>query len=248
MNIREIAYAEKAKRRRANTVEGYRSALRLHVIPRWGDCEIQDIDPDELQDWVDSFELPGAAEKAYKTLRQVIRWAIRKFRLRVWDPTQGIELPRKPAHEVQPLEAHEVKETLRAFWGHADEPTLLLSSCLGLRPGEAYALSWSDVDMRSGAVKVHSTLQEVGGLLYRYATKTPKSDRTIYPPLLRSGSAQGDLARSRKAQGSHHRRPQALAGCEVDKAALLKIGRALRAHVPQAAHLGDARHRGGRDA
>lgn len=42
MNIREIAYAhylpEKAKRRRANTVEGYRSALRLHVIPKWGDC------------------------------------------------------------------------------------------------------------------------------------------------------------------------------------------------------------------
>lgn len=186
MNIREIAYAhylpEKAKRRRANTVEGYRSALRLHVIPRWGDCEIQDIDPDELQDWVDSFDLPGAAEKAYKTLRQVIRWAIRKFRLRVWDPTQGIELPRKPAHEVQPLEAHEVKETLRAFWGHADEPTLLLSSCLGLRPGEAYALSWSDVDMRSGAVRVRSTLQEVGGLLYRYATKTPKSDRTLYLP------------------------------------------------------------------
>ena len=66
MNIREIAYAhylpEKSRRRRANTVEGYRSALRLHVIPRWGDCEIQDIDPDELQDWVDSFELPGAAD------------------------------------------------------------------------------------------------------------------------------------------------------------------------------------------
>lgn len=186
MNIKEIALVhylpEKARRRRATTVEGYRSALRLHVLPKWGECEIQGIDPDELQAWVDSFELPGAAEKAYKTLRQVIRWAIRKFRLRVWDPTVGIELPRKPAHHPQALEPAEVSQTLRGFWGHEHEPTVLLSSTLGLRPGEAYAMRWDRVDMRSGAVRVCETLQQVGSLTYSYPTKTPKSDRTLYLP------------------------------------------------------------------
>lgn len=186
MNIEEIALAhylpEKARRRRATTVEGYRSALRLHVLPRWGACEIADIDPDDLQGWVDSFELPGAAEKAYKTLRQVVRWAIRRFRLRVWDPTVGIELPRKPTYRPQALEAREVSQTLRGFWGHEYEPTVLLSSTLGLRPGEAYAMRWDRIDMRTGAVDVRETLQQVGGLTYIYPTKTPKSDRTLYLP------------------------------------------------------------------
>lgn len=42
MNLKEIAYShympEKRARRRANTCEGYESALRLHVVPRFGDC------------------------------------------------------------------------------------------------------------------------------------------------------------------------------------------------------------------
>lgn len=82
MNIAEIVNGhylpEKWARRRANTVEGYESALRCHVLPRWGAYKIGEIDRDDLQAWVDCFDKPGAGWKAYKTLRQVIRWAIRK--------------------------------------------------------------------------------------------------------------------------------------------------------------------------
>lgn len=186
MKLSEIAYChympEKRKRRRANTCEGYESALRLHVLPRFGSCEIADITHEEIQDWVDSFELPGAAEKAFKTLRQAVRWSMRKFGLRIWDPTQGIELPRKPQREAKTLTAGEVAETLKGFHGHELEPTVLLSSCLGLRPGEAYGIEWRDIDMRSGAVRIKRTLQEVKGLLHVYLPKTERSERTVYLP------------------------------------------------------------------
>ena len=46
MNIEEIAavyIAEKRRVRRESTVEGYESALRLHVLPRWGACGIDEI-------------------------------------------------------------------------------------------------------------------------------------------------------------------------------------------------------------
>lgn len=178
MNIKEIAYAyyipAKRKRRRANTIEGYLSALRCHVIPRWGSIDIKDVTHEAIQDWVDSFDLPGAATKAYKTLRQVIRWAMREFGLRIWDPTQGIELPRIPVYRPKTLSASEVRDTLRGFWGHDLEPVLILSSCLGLRPGEAYGLEWRDIDMRSGCVHVRHTIQESHGLLYVYPTENCK--------------------------------------------------------------------------
>ena len=62
------------------------------------------------------------------------------------------------------------------------EPAVVLSSVLGLRPGETYGMRWSDIDMRSGAVHVRRTLQEVRGLLHVYLPKTEKSERTVYLP------------------------------------------------------------------
>ena len=57
MNLKEIAYAHylpaKRKRRRANTCEGYASALRLHVIPRFGAMEMEAITHEAIQEWVD---------------------------------------------------------------------------------------------------------------------------------------------------------------------------------------------------
>lgn len=88
--------ADKGKRLRATTLEGYRSAIRCHLMPQWGNREIETISFEEVQDWVDSFTLPGAAEKAYKTFRQIYRWVLRRHQLRIWDVTQGVELPKKP--------------------------------------------------------------------------------------------------------------------------------------------------------
>ena len=186
MNLKEIAYCHylpaKRKRRRANTCEGYASALRLHVIPRFGSMDLEEITHEAIQDWGDGFELPGAAAKAFKTLRQVVRWSIANLGIRIWDPTIGIELPRKPKAEKHVLTAEEVATTLRGFWGHELEPAVILSSVLGLRPGETYGMKWSDIDMRSGAVHVRRTLQEVRGLLHVYLPKTEKSERTVYLP------------------------------------------------------------------
>ena len=111
---------DKRGRLRACTLAGYESALALHVLPRWGELELEAITPEGVQGWIDSFDLPGAAEKAYKTLRQVIRWAIRRLGVRMYDPTAaGVELPHKPAHCPRTMEASQVRAYLRALWGPA---------------------------------------------------------------------------------------------------------------------------------
>lgn len=189
MNIATITndhyLPEKTKRRRANTVAGYESSLNLYVLPQWGEYEIADIDPDAIQDWVDELAGiagPGGAKKAYNCLRQVIRWAIRKFRLYVADPTLGIEMPRKPAYKPEVLTTRRLKKLVRGFVGHPDEPTLIVSASLGVRPGENYFLHWEDMNWRNGVVPIKGTLQEVHGELHEYDPKTPKSERGCYLP------------------------------------------------------------------
>lgn len=186
MNIEETAaayIAEKRRVRRASTVEGYESALGIHVIPRWGSLEIAEIDPDDIQAWVLSFDKPGAAEKAYKTLRQVIRWDIRKYRLRVYDPTTaGIELPRKPAYHPQVLGASEARDYLRGLWGCAAEAVALCSLTLGLRRGESCAPTWGDIDLRTGEVRISKSRQDVRSGTVVVPPKTDRSDRSLWLP------------------------------------------------------------------
>lgn len=79
---------DKKKRLRATTLEGYASAIRCHLMPQWGGREIETIIFEQVQDLVDSFDLPGAAEKAYKTFRQIYRLVLRRYQLRIWDVTQ----------------------------------------------------------------------------------------------------------------------------------------------------------------
>lgn len=186
MKINEIAdlyLKEKRKTRRESTVEGYESALNLYVISRWGNFEIDEIELDDLQDWVLSFEKAGAAEKAYKTLRQIIRWAIRKFRLRVFDPTSfGVELPKKQAYHPKVLDAQEAKEYLRGLWGCEAEATAICALALGLRRGEACALTWGDINLKTGEVRINKSRQDVRTGTVVVPPKTSKSDRSLWLP------------------------------------------------------------------
>lgn len=175
--------ADKSKRLRASTLEGYRSALELHVFPRWADVELDAITPEDVQSWVDGFEQAGAAEKAYKTLRQVIRWTIRRLAVRIYDPTAaGVELPRKAAHRPRVLDAAGTAGYLRALWGHECEAVAICSLTLGLRRGEACGLRWSDIDLRTGEVRIRRSRQVVHGQEVVVAPKTERSARSCWLP------------------------------------------------------------------
>lgn len=197
---------DKTKRLRDNTLEGYVSALRRHVLPAFGDREVEEITHDEVQSWVDSIPTYGAAGKAYKTLRQVYRWTIRKHQLRIWDVTQGVELPEAPVVRRPTLTADEERETLRGIVGQEWEAVVLCEAALGLRRSEACGLDWSDFDWRRGWVHVRRGAHWVGGRLVEYGVKTRLSDRWLRVPAwalsrlrqlrgrLRSGRLRGSLA------------------------------------------------------
>lgn len=175
--------SDKSRRLRASTLEGYESALRVHVLPEWGDAEIESIGYEAVQRWVDGFHLAGAAEKAYKTLRQVIRWAMRRLRVVMPDPTLGTELPRRPAPERRTLDAGQARAYLRAQWGGEAEAVAICALTLGLRRGEACGLRWEDIDLRTGEVRVRRSRQRLAsGKVVEVAPKTERSARSCWLP------------------------------------------------------------------
>ena len=201
-----VYWDDKSRRLRGNTLEGYASAIRKHLMPAWSGRDLESITHDEVQAWVDSIPTYGAAQKAYKTFRQVYRWTIRKRQLRIWDVTQGIELPEAPVVRRPTLTAAEERSTLRGITGQEWEAVVLCEAALGLRRSEACGLDWSDFDWRRGWVHVRRGAHWVGGRLVEYATKTRLSDRWLKVPrwalsrlrrlrgALRSGRLRGALA------------------------------------------------------
>lgn len=176
---------EKTARKAVLTVRGYGSSANRHVLPKWGNLRITEIERDEVQVWMDEFGRAGNSGggiKAYKTLRQIINWAIRKWGLYVLNPTQGIELPRKAIYKPNTLTQRRLKRLIRGMVGFAHEATVIIQAALGIRPSENYALSWSDVNWRTGHVAIHKALQVVEGVWYEQPTKTSKSERDLYLP------------------------------------------------------------------
>lgn len=57
-----LYWADKSRRLRGNTLEGYASAIRRHLMPAWRGRELESITHDEVQSWVDSIPTYGAAD------------------------------------------------------------------------------------------------------------------------------------------------------------------------------------------
>lgn len=175
---------EMRKRRRTDTVDGYESSISLYVIPEWGEMTIEQIGRDSVQEWVEELAKtkagPGGAWKAYKCLRQIIRWSMRKWGLFVADPTLGIEKPRKPAYKPEVLTPRRLKRLIRGFVGCEQEPTLIIEADLGTRPGECYVLHWEWINWRTGHVPIASTLIQASDGVNEWPTKTAKGERDCY--------------------------------------------------------------------
>ena len=74
----------------------------------------------------------------------------------------GVELPRRESYRPEIMDAGQVRGCLRALWGHECEAVAICSVTLGLRRGEACGLKWSDIDLRTGEVRVRLLHRLVG--------------------------------------------------------------------------------------
>lgn len=170
------------ERLRRSTVVGYESAYRCHIAPRFGRMELVDIDVEAIEIWLAGFERTGAAKKAYAVLRCILRKAF-KWEQMPFDPTVlQVDVPHHPRYRPDVLADREITELLRGFYGHELEPIVLCSVTLGLRRCESCGLTWRDIDLRSGAVRIERGRHYVHGSVITEPCKTDLSRRTVYLP------------------------------------------------------------------
>ncbi|MDI6910484.1 site-specific integrase [Nocardioides sp.] len=128
------------------TRDKYRSSLRVHVYPRFGDVPLDQITRADVREWYDDLDAgPAAKAHAYTTLRTILNTAVIEDELLAKNPAQlrgaGVRSSRrnlKPATlDELALMVEAMPERLRLL--------LLLATWCALRSGELRELRRSDV-------------------------------------------------------------------------------------------------------
>ncbi len=134
---------------RQSTARVYRSFLNNHILPKWGETRIQDVQPRPVELWLRELPLSPKSKTHVRSLMHgLVEFAM-------W--TGLLEITRNPVSLVRNVGATRkvrkarslTAEQFHALLKELHEPfstMALLCVCLGLRISEALALRWADVD------------------------------------------------------------------------------------------------------
>ena len=139
------------------TIEDYRSVVRVHFAPFFGEISIDRISALDVERYMADKRRAGRSTKSIGNdlglLSSILRHAIRRgWRTRPENPVDAVERPRVPRRSpnLQFLDQTELEALLEACLdteiGRQDRVMYLVAGMAGLRQGELLGLRWYSVD------------------------------------------------------------------------------------------------------
>jgi len=140
-----------------NTLDGYRVAVNVHLIPGIGAHRLDKLEPEHLERLYAKMQRAGSsagtANQAHRTIRTALGEAERRGRI-TRNPAQLAKVPRPAETEIEPYSVDEVRQLLRAASERRNSARWAIALALGLRQGEVLGLCWTDVDLTTGTLWV----------------------------------------------------------------------------------------------
>jgi integrase len=148
---------------RHSTSRVYRSFLTNHILPKWGEVPIRDVQPRPVELWLRQLELSPKSKTHVRSLMHGL------LDFAMWAGI--IDIARNPISLVVNKGATKrtrkarslTVEQFHALLSELHEPfatMALLCLCLGLRISEALALRWSDIDWLGSRLSVKRGIVE----------------------------------------------------------------------------------------
>ena len=148
---------------RHSTARVYRSFFNNHILPKWGNTFIQDLQPRPVELWLRQLPLaPKSKTHVRSLLHSLVDFAMWAGILEVARNPISLVVNKGATKRVRKARSLTVAQ-FRALLSELREPfsTLaLLCVCLGLRMSEALALRWSDVDWLGSGLSVKRGIVE----------------------------------------------------------------------------------------
>ncbi len=163
------------------------SAVRLHIKPTLGNLRLSRLTAADVQRLVNGLEGQGMAGDSVRLIHASLRAALAVARR--WgyvhdNVARLVEPIAVRRSEVVPFTEEELSRLLRAAKGDRLGAFVTVAVALGLRPGEARALTWDclDLDGDHPSLRVRQAFSRSEGGERLGPAKTPRSHRVIALP------------------------------------------------------------------
>lgn len=175
-----LEHLEHVLERKPTTLGDYRSMLRRHIEPFFGERPLERIDADQVRRFLGVKKRAGLGTKTITNQLIFLHGLFAHSVKRGWvstNPVAAVDRPRAPAGDpdIRYLNLEEVEALLRAVpddaLGATEHALYLTAAMTGLRQGELVALRWIDVDWQASRIRVRRNYT-------RQAFGTPKSKRS----------------------------------------------------------------------
>ena len=172
----------------------YRQKYDLYIRPRIGTMKLKDVSEVHLQRILNAEA--GKSFSHVSKLRLVMKGLFSRAQashMTLWDPSAMLTLPDTKRGVRRSLTDEERYHVLAVAETHHAGLFIYLMLYAGLRPGEAAALQWVDVDFQRNELHVHKAIESGTGTVKGPKTTAGHRDVPIHPDLLpRLRAAQSD--------------------------------------------------------
>ena len=176
---------DKLLKLRYSTQKAAESWLKTHILPKWGESLVSELQPRSVELWLDSLRL---ASRTRGHLRELLH---RLLDFSMWagmipigvNPISLVRVRGASKRRRQPPSLH--VEEFHSLTNHLSEPfrtMALLQLCLGLRVSELLALRWKNVDWIGSQIKLEYAI--VGQHLDAMKTDGSSRNKFLDPGLM----------------------------------------------------------------
>ena len=179
-----LRFAEQDRGCKPSTVRGYRNAIKVHLLPVFGELKLEEITVQEIERWragMSSVRVQRELSNKTKNNLLVLMHAIFRHAVKLYglpaNPVASVDRFRvRSSGDIQVFSPEEVWSLVRAAGSEADAAIFLTAAFTGLRRGEVLGLRWRDVDFSGSTIRVRASYA-AGHLT------TPKSGKVRAVPM-----------------------------------------------------------------
>lgn len=174
-------YTEEKMPERYSTRRSYECWLRKHIVPRWGNSSLLELQARPVEIWLDSLPLSPKSRSHIKGLVDGL-WDYAMWRGDIPTQRNPMELVKiEGVSKRQRIPRSLTVEEFRVFLQHLTGPfriAALICICFGLRISECLALKWLDVDWLESKLSVQRGIvrQRVGDVKTAYSQRMMSID------------------------------------------------------------------------
>lgn len=182
-NLLQNIILEKSKHLRHKTMIAYRSSVKNHILPYFGDKMVTHIKPIEIKQFQDGMKEKGLKRESIQLarilLKEVFNLAILSETISS-NPITSVGMPKinYKKEKQKPFSLDEIDLILSSVSGQVRN-FLGLSFFTGMRSGEILALEWDDIDFATDTITINKTVAQ--GLINPAKTKSSERDIEILP-------------------------------------------------------------------